>query len=171
MTKVGVAIVAALAITGSAAAATQTGWTTRDARNAARALAYPKPHAKKITCRGATVFRCNAVYRHARRRFVLGPGTEGGWTCAGRTLHTCHVLTKGFLASRQVTAMGGLTAAAGYSATGYIQEHYKNVVPEQAGGCNPFGSSAYTCAYSTPAVTVTITYKHVTGGWLVKGST
>lgn len=101
---------------------------------------------------------------------MLAPGTEGGWTCAGRTLHTCHVLPRGFLSPAQISGMGGLEAAAGYSATGYIQEHYAGVTPEQTGGCNPFGASSYTCAYSTPEVTVTVTYKHVKGGWLVTGA-
>lgn len=169
--KVGVALVAALLLCSTAAAA-QPGWTSRDAQAAARALAYPKPHAKKVTCHGSSLsFRCNAVYRHHRHKtFVLAAGTEGGWTCAGRTIHTCHVLPKGFLSSTQVTGMGGLEAAAGYSATGYIQEHLKVAQPQQAGGCNPIGTSAFTCGYSSPAVTVTITYKHVKDGWLVTGT-
>lgn len=170
MTKVGVALVATLVFAGTAAAATP-AWTSRDAMAAARALAYPKPHARKVTCRhSGAAFKCTAVYRK-RRAFVLAPGTEGGWTCAGRTLHTCHVLPKGFLSSAQVNAMGGLGAAAGYSSTGYIQEHFNGAAAQSASPCTQVGGTTkYQCAYSTPAVTVTVTYKGVKDGWTMTGT-
>ncbi|HET6916469.1 MAG TPA: hypothetical protein VFH56_10320 [Acidimicrobiales bacterium] len=163
--KVGVSILTAL-IVCSAAAASVPQYTTTQARIAARVLGYPKPGARKIMCKGGPVFRCKAVYRRTTRRFVLTVGLEGGWVCAGRTPHTCHVLPKGFVPASWVTGWGGLEAAATYTADGYIQKHY-DVTPQQAGGCNPFGSNAYTCAYSTPSVIVTVTYKKVHGGWTV----
>lgn len=159
--------IAALVVTGAAVAAPAV-WTARDAQAAARALAYPSPHARKVTCHATGVaFKCAAVYgRHHQKTFVLAPGTEGGWTCAGHTLHTCHVLRKGFLSATQVTGMGGLQAAAGYSATGYLQEH-ASVTPESAGPCSPAGPSSFRCPYSTPQTTVTVTYKRVKDGWVV----
>lgn len=151
-------------------------WTPREMRAGVKALAYPKPHPLKVTCRGAgaaagnlyTAFRCKATYRHHRNRtFAIASGFEGGWICAGRHLNGCRVLAKGFLGSSQITRWGGLEAAAGYTATGYIQRHYSSVQPQSGSPCSPIGSTRYQCAYSTPAVTVTVTYKRVTGGWLV----
>lgn len=167
--KVGVALLAALILAGTAAAA-QPAWTPRDAVAAARALAYPRPHAKKITCKGSGAFHCKAVFKHHRhKKFVLTTGTEGGWTCAGHTLHTCHVLTKGFLSTAQVAGMGGLESAAGYSAAGYVQEHYKTQ-PESAGSCSPVWSTSFQCPFSTPTATITISYRQVKDGWVVTGS-
>ena len=155
--KVGVSLLLAALILAGAAAAANPAYTARQMQDAARALSYPKPHPKKITCKGGPVFRCKAVYRKGRRSFVMAAGLQGGWICAGRTLHTCHVLRKGFLPTAWVTGWGGLEAAATYSANGYIQRHYNGVTPQQAGGCNPFGADGFTCAYSIPSVIVTVT--------------
>lgn len=174
-------LLAASAGIAAASGVNSTRWTPREMQAGARALAYPKAHPKKIACKGLgtaapgnlySSFKCKAVYRHnARRTFTMAAGTEGGWICAGRHVQGCKMLTHGFVGAGQVTRWGGLGAAAGYSAAGYVRQHYGGVPPQSSSPCAPIGgATTYSCSYTTPAATVTIAYKQVRGGWTVTGT-
>lgn len=164
----------------AAAGVNQVQWTPKEMRAGVRALSYPRPHPRKIACHGLgpstngayAGFKCNTAYRHHRHRaFYIGFGLTGGWLCAGKHQTGCRILPKGFITPRSVTQLGGLLAAAGYAATGYIQEHYNGTPIETGSPCTQTGTTpTFLCPYSSPAVTVRIVYRAVRGGWLITGS-
>ena len=122
-------VVAALVLVSSAAASP-----SRDMATALRALHYPKPGALKMGCRGATVFRCKATYRHHRvRRFQAKWAAMGGFICAGKTIAGCNILRHGFLSPTVVGT--DPRGAAQQTARGYMTLHYQAPDPYIAPGC------------------------------------
>lgn len=172
------AIFASAAVIGSAAAAApQAEWTTKDARAAVRAVGYPKPRPRTVTCRGmGTVgagavygeFRCRTTYRRGHRVFYMFDDSTG-WIVAGPHKTGARQLRKGFVATGELARIGGFAQSATNAATAYIQRHY-NVFDPAGTGCTQAAPGRYVCAYTTPAVTVTVTYRHVSGGWTLTGT-
>jgi hypothetical protein len=121
-----------LAATANAGvAAPPMSFSLKDMKAAIRALGYPRPHAKKLTCKGVTLsggvaylsFKCVATYRnHPQRRFVAAGRGEGGWICAGKRLSTCKVLSHGFVSTAYASNQAELGGAARFAAEGYIQK-------------------------------------------------
>lgn len=156
---------------GTVAAATVT-WTKADMVAAVRALGYPKPHARKVTCKAVgPAFRCNATYRRKRVFYAQGQG-PGGWLCAGAKLSACKTLPRGFLAKDAIPAGLTLDAMVSTSAVGYIQDKYgiASGSTQRSQGCTPAGTNTWTCPFTYPSATITITYKTARGGWIVIGS-
>lgn len=162
-----------LAIVATAAAANPEGPGSMAA--AVKALHFPKP-ARKVTCHASgSGFRCKATFRRNRHRvFYAGWANTGGWVCAGKTLNGCKLLHHGYV-SRTTLArysqFGGLSAYAGISSTGYLENKYQ-ATPNVVSPCAADGNLRWSCAYSitTGDVTVRISYRPVKGGWLITGS-
>lgn len=170
--KVGVVLVAALILTGTAAAAP----TGKTMASTVKALHYPKPGAKTVACRNSGAgYKCKAVYRHHRRRvFYAEWANSGGWVCAGKTLIGCKVLRHGFVSKAteaRYAQYGGLSAYAGISSTGYLENKYQ-ATPNAVSPCAADGNLSWSCAYSVTSgdVTVKISYRPVKTGWLITGS-
>lgn len=170
-----VALVAtcSLALAASASASGPTvAWTRTDMTTALRAIGYPKPHPKKLACKGIgpadatgahTSYRCVATYKHHRHaRFYAGGAAEGGWLCAAKTLAGCKFLRKGFVTTGALTADGSMGAAADLAARGYMQAHYGTYTVTHF--CEQTSSSTFSCPFST--ATVTITFKQAKGGYI-----
>lgn len=172
--KIGVALLAALIVAGTAtatASTTPTPWTRANMTAAVKAVGYPKAHAKKLTCRGIgladssgryNAFRCTAAYRHHRiRRFYAAGRGEGGWLCAAATLSGCKLLRHGYI----TTATMNLGGAIDIAARGYMTNHYGSY--QVAGFCRG-GPPVWTCPFTN--TTVTITTKAAKGGWVTTGT-
>lgn len=173
MTKVGVvSLVLLLAVAGTAAAANPEGPGSMAA--ALKALHYPKP-AKKLSCHHAgSGFKCKATLRHGHKTVYAEWANTGGWVCAGKTLTGCKVLRHGFVSKSSLARYqqyGGLKAYAGIASTGYLENKYQ-ATPNVTAPCAQAGASSWACGYSIPSgnVTVTITYKQVKTGWLIRGA-
>lgn len=176
--KVGVVLLAALILVGTvAAAAGQAEWTPKDARAAVRALAYPKQHPRTVGCRGLgpTVaggvygsFRCRTTYRHSRRRTFYLVDDKTGWVCAGAHISGCHILPRGFVSTAEVARLGGFAESATQTSGAYVLAHYN--MEAVGDGCTQTGPRVWSCKFSSPAVTVTLTYKKVKDGWTVKAA-
>ena len=171
-------IVVALLVTASASAdVPATGWARKDMVAAVKAIKYPKPGARKISCRGLgtpdttgryTAFRCTTTYTHHRRRaFVIGGDGEGGWLCAARTLAGCKLLTHGFVTNGEVAKDSSLSAAADIAARGYMGNHYGSYQP--TGFCKQQSAATWSCGFTT--ATVTLTMRHTTTGYVISGTT
>jgi len=163
---------------GSAATRPSTPWTPKAMTMAVKAVGYPRPHAKRVTCRGLGVadsagrfsgFRCVAIYRRrpTRRVFYMA-ATLGGWLCAGPRLATCKTLRHGFVATDM--APYGVAAEASVSASGYAENKYGVTSTERSASCTPAGTLSWSCPFTAPAATITVTYRPVKGGWLVSAS-
>lgn len=174
---------AALVFAATASAGTPSvAWSTKDMKTAIRALSYPKPHAKKLACKGLgaadtngrhTSFRCVATYKHHRRRVFYTEGSGlGGWICAGTKLATCTVLHHGFASTSMVAFDGSLQGAAELAARGYVQNRYDTFDTFPAGECTQAAARSWSCPYKLDAgtITVTITLKTAKGGYLVSAS-
>lgn len=174
--KTGVALLAALAITGTAGAAAATGpnvpWTRADMTAAAKAIGYPKPHAKKVACRGLggpdsanryAAFHCVAIYtrKPAHRGFYITGRSQGGWLCAGARLATCKLLSRGFIAKDTITA--SINDAADLAARGWMTNRFGSYQP--TGFCQPAGALKWTCGFTT--ATVTLAMKTAKGGYTI----
>lgn len=182
--KLALALLAALFLTTSAVAATTptVAWSKKDIQAAAKALGYPKPHPRKLSCKGQgdgsggryVSFRCTATYRHHRHtRFVIGGAALGGWLCAGKKLAACKPLRRGFVATDQLGSAGPLQGAAELATRGYMNVHYGVTIPNRSGPCTGAGRT-WTCGYyitDTQTVDVTATLKRAKGGYLIAAST
>lgn len=170
-----IGVLAVLIWSAAASAAPTVAWTKKDMKTAVRAIGYPKPHPKKLACKGVgaadttgrfSSFRCTATYKHhSHRRFVIAGQGEGGWLCAGRTLMGCKLLRHGFVTTAETA--DGLEGSAELAAVGYMQNRYGITSPYRTGLCTQAGATAWTCGYKTTdtsAVNVTITFKRVKGG-------
>jgi hypothetical protein len=148
-------------------------------KTAVRGLGYPKPHAKKLSCRGQgaatspgrfSSFRCIATYAHHRRRvfYVEGQGL-GGWICAGARLATCKVLRHGFVTTSQAAFDGGAAGSASLAARGFVEDRYSVAYTVVTHPCTQSGSSSWTCGYAVAAgdAEVTVSLKTVTTGFVV----
>lgn len=165
-----VAMIALTFLAGSAVAASRsTGWTKRerDMTTAVKALGYPKPHPKTLTCKGTTAFRCKAVYRHHTvKRFAATWQGEGGWICAGTKVSTCKLLRHGY-------ATGQAAAVAELAAQGWFENKYKIPQPFVSSPCTQTGTLTWQCGWyvtDTSAATVTLVLKAVKGGYLTSAS-
>ena len=158
-------------------------------QTALRAIGYPKPHPKKLTCKGRIVpaptnlsvkiqvFICKATYRHGHHsKFMAAGDGVGGWICAGRDLRTlyCRVLKQGFVTTRQVGPSKDLQPSAARAGLGYMDVRGHNtpnaVVVDP---CTATATMAYTCVYKSAQgsnITVTISFKTAKGGYLVTGT-
>jgi hypothetical protein len=148
----------------SGMAASTNVWSAATMRTAVRALHYPKPGARKVSCRGTSTYRCVITYRRHRRRVLYARWQgEGGWICAGPHLATCKTLRHGFLP----TSMG---ATPDYVAAGYVENKY-GVTPDTT-GCNQTGTLTWSCGYQIPSgpITVTVSFRTVKGGWVTSAS-
>ena len=166
-------IVAALTFTTVAgASSTPIAWTKKDMTTAVRALGYPKPHPKKLTCKGLGspdslgrygAFHCVATYlrRPKHRSFYIEGRGEGGWLCAGARLATCKLLGRGFVTTAAISA-GGINAAADVAARGYMTNRYGSYQP--TGFCQTAGTLKWTCGFTT--ATVALTMKTAKDGYL-----
>ena len=163
----------------SAAASPNVAWTGKDMKAAIHALGYPKPHAKKLTCKGLgaadaggrhSAFRCVATFKGGRHRafYTEGKGL-GGWICAGAKLATCQLLKRGFVSASQVALDGSIEGAAEVAARGYVQNRYDTFDTYPAGLCTQKGPRAWSCGYKldTGTITVTITLSSVKSGYVV----
>lgn len=173
---------AALVFAASAEASTPTvAWTKKDMTTAIRGLGYPKPHPRKLTCKGLGVpdtvnrypeFRCVATYRHHRhRRFYTAGRAQGGWLCAGKTVAGCRLLRRGFVTSLEIARLGSQAATAGESAKGYLINH--DQFPYQVVHfCTLSDASTYSCPFSVNdvPVTVTMTFRKASGGYVTSAS-
>ena len=171
-------LICAAAVSASTATAAGPAWTPKDMKTAIHALGYPKPHPKKLSCKGLGAasggrfdsFRCVATYRlHHRRVFYTAGRGEGGWLCAGKTAAACGLLKRGFVTSADVARLQSMGAAADLAARGYLMNRGETYTPvhfcQQAGG-------SWVCPFTvngTP-VTVTITFKGAKGGFVLTGS-
>ena len=157
-------LIAALAFAASAAAAgPNVPWSTKDMKAAVHAIGYPKPHIKKLSCKGSGAtssgqfasFRCNATYpRHRHRVFFIEGQGEGGWLCAGKTLAGCKVLRKGFVTMAAVNAEG-LPDAADLAARGYMTNRYGGY--QAQGFCKQKAALSWSCPFVEATVTLTLT--------------
>ena len=170
--RTAIVVAACLAtLSGVASAASPTAWTSKDMTAAVKALRYPKPGAVKVTCRPVGhAFRCAAIYRRKprTRRFYAEGTALGGWICAGPTVATCKLLRRGFVAASM--APYGVAAEASVSASGYAENKYGVSSTERSASCTPAGTLAWSCPFTAPAATITVTYKPVKGGWLVSAT-
>lgn len=180
--KLALAFLAALILAASASAATTptVAWSKKDIQAAARALSYPKPHPKKLSCRGRgdgsggryVSFRCVATYRHHRQtRFLVGGIAVGGWLCAGKA--GCKPLRRGFVTTAAADMAGSLGAAADLASRGYLASH--NQIPYQpVHFCEQTGASVWACPFTigdSERVTVTVRLKKAKGGYITSAST
>jgi hypothetical protein len=178
-------VVAVLAFSGAATAATAatqpTSWSLKDMKTAIRALGYPKPRAKRLTCTKFSAagpggqysaFRCSATYpKHRRARFVTEGVGEGGWLCGGKTLAGCKLLRHGFVTTAAVSA-DGIAAAADLAARGYLFDH--DQFPYQVVHfCVQVGSTAWSCAFTVnnAPLSVSLSFKKARGGYVISGTT
>lgn len=137
MSKVGVAVLAALVLAAPAAAATP----RKDMAAAMRALHYPKAEALKVGCRKAGPrFRCKALYRHNRHRVFYAAwasalGGRAGWICAGRKAAACKTLRHGFIPNSQIKVNGSVEFSADQAAQGYMSIFHNTNVTYAGSGC------------------------------------
>lgn len=159
----------------TSAAGPNVPWSTKDMKTAIRAIAYPKPHPKKLACKGSGAttsgefasFRCVATYRHHRHhRFSIEGQGEGGWLCAGKTLATCQLLRRGFLTSQAVNIQG-MGPSVDLAARGYMANKYGAY--QAKGFCKQTTSSTWTCQFVE--ATVTLTVKAARGGYVEVATT
>lgn len=166
---VSVTLLAVFLVAGGATAGVQ----SRTMTTAIRAVGYPKPHPKTLTCKGATAFQCKAVYRHHRvKRFAATWQGQGGWICAGARVSTCKLLRHGFATTAQVTA-NTAQGVAELAAVGYMQNVYDVQIPNRYGPCTQNATISWTCGYyvtDTSVAMVTVSLKNVRGGVLISGS-
>ena len=163
--KVGVALLAALIITGTASAA----GSSRDMVSAMKSLHYPLASPVKLGCRTAGAgFACKATYRHHRiRRFYAEWRATGGFICAGAKPATCKILRHGFIPTGQTdnSADAALLASRGYMAINYNDPQpfsaKKPCVPSAAAS-----SWSFCYALDTSDVNVTVTVKQVKTGYI-----
>lgn len=171
----------------SSAAASSTpsvAWSKKDMTTAVRGLGYPKPHSKRLVCKGLgasaggrhTAYRCVATYTHRRhRRFVIGGEAMGGWLCGGKKLASCAPLKHGFVTNTQLSQddLGELSAAAGFASRGYLQMKYRVSTTYPKGSCSQAGASAWSCPYNwtnDSTMTVTVSFKHAKGGYAISAT-
>lgn len=172
--------IALLSATIASAAGPAVSWSVKDMKTAVRGLGYPKPHAKKLVCRGLGTaaggqfdsFRCVATYTHHKRRvfYTAGRG-EGGWLCAGKTATACGLLRHGFLTTAAASVYPSLAGAAGVSAEGWLADHGKSPF-QVVHFCEATTPTTFSCPFTVNNVTVTVTIglKKTTGGYVVSGS-
>ena len=156
----------ALAGTAAASAGSVQPWTRHNMTAAVRAVGYPKPHPRKLSCRKAGAgFNCVAVYRRKRRFYIQGAAL-GGWLCAGTRPSTCRILRHGFAAG---PTSGDPHGAADLAAQGYMGWKYNDPVPVVKAPCVTTGQLVWTCQYAgeSAPVTVTVRLKVAKGGWVV----
>lgn len=165
-----VALCVILVFTGVAAGATQATWTARNMATAAKALGYPKPHARRVTCRGKTTFRCVATYRRRRVFYAAWMGYSSGWLCAGKTRSSCVMQRRGFIPT---AAASSLSRAAELAARGYMAFKYDTPDPYVYAPCTKAGFTAYQCGYkwtNNQVITVTVSFKQAKGGYTMTAS-
>lgn len=147
-------------------------WSKKDMTTALRAIGYPRPHARKLTCSGHTSFRCVALYRHHRRRVFRTQGRgEGGWICAGKRVATCKILRHGFVTTANASL--GLEGASEITSTGYLQDRYGVINTYRAGPCSQTDSTAWSCPYhwtGDSTLVVTVAFRHAQGGYVTTAS-
>ena len=174
-----VALIAFASVATAAAVGPTVRWTVKDMKTAIRAIGYPKPHPRRLTCRGLgadegtgrfTAFRCVATYRRRRVFYAQGQG-EGGWICAGSALATCKVLRKGFVTTATVSTQG-LAATADVAARGYLVDH--DQFPYQVVHfCTQVGTTAWSCPFivNNAPVSVSLSIRQAKGGYVISGDT
>jgi hypothetical protein len=178
--KVTLAVVAAAAVFASSAAAAgmPVPSTVKDMKTAVRGVAYPKPHPKKLSCKGQgpesgslfSAFRCVSTYKHHQRRvFFIQGQDEGGWLCAGKTLAGCKLLRKGFVTTQEVNRLESLGAAADLAARGYLDNHGLTYQPVHF--CQQAGT-VWACPFTVnnTQVTVTVSLKKARGGYVISAT-
>jgi hypothetical protein len=108
----------------------------------------------------------------------MGGEAAGGWLCAGKTIRACAVLRHGFIPNAQAQGeqrFGGFPNLADLASTNYLQIHDGLTDPDGPTlvPCPNSGTMAWSCSYNTPtgAITVTISFKKATGGWITTGHT
>lgn len=157
----------ALVFVSSASAAG--AWTTKNMAMAARAIGYPKPHAKTLTCKSG--FKCVATYTRHRRRVFYGsalPFTAGAaWTCFS-TRSGCKPGWRGFAVGAHTPEMQGSVAL--LASRSYMTIKYNDPQPFSAGQCSHPAPPAFTYCYKldTGSVAVTATVKAAPGGYTVR---
>ena len=165
--KVGVALLVALILAGTASAA----GSSRDIVSAMKALHYPKPGAIKLGCHGAGAgFNCKATYRNHRvRRFYAKWQGEGGWVCAGKPT-ACRLLVHGWVKGPLDDVH--LAGAAELAAVGVMQNRYHVPQPFVYAPCSKAGFTSWQCGYkgASGPVTVTVSFKAVKGGYIVSAT-
>jgi hypothetical protein len=172
-------------VASSSSAGTPVRWTQKNMLSALRAIGYPKPHPKKLTCKARIVpaptnlsvkiqvFFCTATYRHGHRlKAVVAGDGEGGWICAGKTLGFCRVLSHGFVTTSQVGPSHDLQAAAARAGLGYMDVRHNTPNAGVVDPCATTAAMTYSCVYSGPQsnITVTLVFKKAKGGYLVSGT-
>lgn len=180
-TTLGVTLAALILAATASAAGPPVAWTKKDMTAAVRAIGYPKPHMRKLACKGVgpadsagghTTFRCTATYRHHRRsRFYVGGRGEGGWLCAAKRLAGCKLLRHGFVTSAQIVTLQSLGAAADLAARGYLTN--RDETYQVVHFCEQTSSSAFACPFTVndSSVTVTVSFKRAKGGYVISAST
>lgn len=177
-----VTVAAAVAASSVLAAGPSVPWTKKDMTTAIRAIGYPKPHPKKLACRGVGAidsagrfvsFRCIATYSNHRRRvfYTAGQGLpESGWICAGPHPSPCKLLRKGFIPTAEANLQASQAGVAENVAKGYLVNH--NLFPYQVTRFCEQSSSGWSCPFTVNAqpVTVTVNLKAAKGGYVTTAS-
>ena len=160
-------------------------WHPKDMEIAIRALGYPRPHPRTLSCKGQghntygryASWKCHATYAHGKpRTFVMGGEAAGGWLCGGKTLRSCRLLQHGFITNswaQEEQQFGGFASVASLVSFTYLQSH--DGIDDPVGTdtpCPQSGTAAWSCSYNTPSgeITVTISFKKAKGGWITTGS-
>lgn len=170
LTAVTAMTIALLSGTVTSAAGASASWTVKDMKAAVRALGYPKPHPTKLACRGKTMYRCVATYRHGRRVFYAQWQSMGGWLCAGKKASICTLLRHGFVPTADTG--GSLPGAAQFAARGYMTIHYNDPQPVVSSPCPQSSApSTWTFCYKLDvgSISVNITLKRVKTGYVTTG--
>jgi hypothetical protein len=166
-TRTLIVIVVALAFTGMAAGAT--GSLRQDMQTAVRALNYPKAGALKVSCHGASTYRCVATYRHHRHRVFYASWHyefgQVGWICAGPSAANCKLLRRTFVTNARA---GDGTAE--MASRGYMAIHYNDPQPYIGQDCPKKPAPVYTFCYAgnnNTSFAVYVTLKKVKTGYIV----
>ena len=165
--KVGVTLLVALILTGTAASGSSQGMAT-----AMKTLHYPRSGAIKLGCRTAGAgFNCKATYRHHRvRRFYAEWRATGGFICAGAKPATCKLLRHGLV----TTTLAQTAQDAAFQASrGYMTIHYQDPQPFAGSGCQSTtlpSSWSFCYALNSGSVGVTVTVKQVKAGYITTTS-
>lgn len=174
--RTAIVVAACLAtLSGVAFAGLATAWTSKDMTAAVKVVGYPKPHAKRVVCRGTsaqlslttwTPVRCVATYRHHRRAvFTARWQGGGGWVCAGKTAATCKLLRHGFTPT--ALSDGQPAWVAQMASIGYMANHYNAPQPFRNRDCPTATPPAYSFCYrlDTGSVDITVTVKQARAGY------